>query len=200
MDLGRLGGHRGEEGVALSFYQLMDSGPLEARLKVFRVGPPLSLSEVLPVLSSMGVEVVDERPYELAGLPQRESRIYDFGLRYHRALPASGRELFQDAVTAVWDDHNEIDGFNALVLAAGLTWRQATLLRAYAKYMRQGGTPSRRTTSRTRSSRTSTSPATSSSCSRSTPAATATWPPTPRLGWRAPRSCTRASAGRSTTW
>lgn len=140
VDLGRLEAIEGEEGVALSFYQLMDSGPLEARLKVFRVGPPLSLSEVLPVLSSMGVEVVDERPYELAGLP-RESRIYDFGLRYHRALPASGRELFQDAVTAVWDDHNEIDGFNALVLAAGLTWRQATLLRAYAKYMRQGGTP-----------------------------------------------------------
>ena len=27
------------------------------------------------------------------------------------------------------------------MLAAGLTWRQATVLRAYAKYMRQGGTP-----------------------------------------------------------
>ena len=44
-------------------------------------------------------------------------------------------------MSAVWDGRNEIDGFNALVLAAGLTWRQATLLRAYAKYMRQGGTP-----------------------------------------------------------
>ena len=41
----------------------------------------------------------------------------------------------------MWDGHNEIDGFNALVLGAGLTWRQATVLRAYAKYMRQGGTP-----------------------------------------------------------
>ena len=44
-------------------------------------------------------------------------------------------------MTAVWDGLNESDGFNALVLAVGLTWRQATLLRAYAKYMRQGGTP-----------------------------------------------------------
>ncbi len=88
----------------------------------------------------MGVEVIDERPYDLLGLP-RESHIYDFGLRYAKRLPASGRELFQDAVTAVWDGFNEIDGFNALVLAAGLTWRQATVLRAYAKYMRQGGTP-----------------------------------------------------------
>ena len=45
-----------------------DAGRGEARLKVFRIGPPLSLSEVLPMLSSMGVEVVDERPYELEGL------------------------------------------------------------------------------------------------------------------------------------
>ena len=67
--------------------------------------------------------------------------IYDFGLRYARALPEGSRELFQDAVNAVWEGDNEVDGFNALVLAAGLTWRQATVLRAYAKYMRQGGTP-----------------------------------------------------------
>ena len=56
-------------------------------------------------------------------------------------MPDHARELFQDTVAAVWDGYNESDGFNALVLAAGLTWRQATLLRAYAKYMRQGGTP-----------------------------------------------------------
>ncbi|HEU5455244.1 MAG TPA: NAD-glutamate dehydrogenase domain-containing protein, partial [Nocardioides sp.] len=118
----------------------MDAAPGEARLKIFRIGRPLSLSQVLPALSAMGVEVVDERPYELEGLP-RQSYIYDFGLRYTKPLPAGGRELFQDAVNAVWEDRNEIDGFNGLVLAAGLTWRQATLLRAYAKYMRQGGTP-----------------------------------------------------------
>ncbi|MDX6235175.1 MAG: glutamate dehydrogenase, partial [Nocardioidaceae bacterium] len=71
----------------------------------------------------------------------RESYIYDFGLRYSRSMPDRVRELFQDTVAAVWNGYNESDGFNALVLAAGLTWRQATLLRAYAKYMRQGGTP-----------------------------------------------------------
>ena len=88
----------------------------------------------------MGVEVVDERPYELAGL-DRHSMIYEFGLRYGTHLPSGSRELFQDALRAVWDGFNEIDGFNALVLGAGLTWRQATVLRAYAKYMRQGNSP-----------------------------------------------------------
>ena len=140
VDLGRLEQIEGEAGMALSLYEEIGAAAGEARLKVYRIGPPLSLSEVLPILSTTGVEVVDERPYELEGL-DRESYIYDFGLRYPKALPDDSRMLFQDTVTAVWDGYNESDGFNALVLAAGLTWRQATLLRAYAKYMRQGGTP-----------------------------------------------------------
>ncbi len=140
VDMGRLESLADEDGLGLSYYQVMDAGPQEARLKIYRTGAPLSLSGVLPILSSMGVEVVDERPYSLDGL-QRESHIYDFGLRFPRELPEGSRELFQDAVNAVWQGDNEVDGFNALVLNARLTWRQATLLRAYAKYMRQGGTP-----------------------------------------------------------
>ena len=144
VDLGRLEAIRTDEpddsGLDLSLYERLDAGPGEARLKVYRIGDPLSLSEVLPMLSSMGVEVVDERPYELEGL-DRHSMIYEFGLRYGEHLPSGSRELFQDALRAVWDGFNEIDGFNGLVLGAGLTWRQATVLRAYAKYMRQGNSP-----------------------------------------------------------
>ncbi|MGH3361981.1 MAG: NAD-glutamate dehydrogenase, partial [Nocardioides sp.] len=143
-DLGRLEAlaeaNGDADGIDLALYEQMDAGRGEARLKVFRTGPPLSLSEILPMLSSMGVEVVDERPYQLEGLG-RPTYIYEFGLRYGEAVPARARDLFQDALRAVWDGYNEIDGFNALVLAAGLTWRQATVLRAYAKYMKQGNTP-----------------------------------------------------------
>ncbi len=140
VDVGRVEALQGEEALDLSLYEQMDAGRGEARLKVYRVGSPLSLSQILPMLSSMGVEVVDERPYELEGL-ERPTYLYEFGLRYDRALPAHARELFQDALRAVWDGFNEIDGFNALVLGAELTWRQATILRAYAKYMRQGNSP-----------------------------------------------------------
>ncbi len=140
VDLGRLESIQGDEGVGLSLYEKLDAGRGEAQLKVYRIGAPLSLSELLPAMSSMGVEVVDERPYELEGL-ERASTIYEFGLRYGDNLPAGTRELFQDALRAIWDGANEIDGFNALVLRAGLTWRQATVLRAYAKYMRQGNSP-----------------------------------------------------------
>jgi glutamate dehydrogenase len=144
VDLGRLEAIRtdcpGDSGLDLSLYERLDASPGEVRLKVYRIGDPLSLSEVLPMLASMGVEVVDERPYELEGL-ERHSVIYEFGLRYGGNLPSGSRELFQDALRAVWDGFNETDGFNALVLGAGLTWRQATVLRAYAKYMRQASSP-----------------------------------------------------------
>ncbi|MFC7492955.1 MULTISPECIES: NAD-glutamate dehydrogenase [unclassified Nocardioides] len=142
VDLGRLEDIRlddDESGLDLSLYEDLDAGRGEARLKVYRIGRPLSLSNVLPMLSSMGVEVVDERPYQVD--LERPTYIYEFGLRYGASLPDNARELFQDAVRAVWDGFNEVDGFNALVLAAGLSWRQATLLRAYAKYMRQGNSP-----------------------------------------------------------
>jgi glutamate dehydrogenase len=140
VDLGRLEAIEGDEGIDHSLYQDLDAASGEARLKLFRIGPPLSLSEILPTLSSMGVEVVDERPYVLDGL-ERPSHIYEFGLHYQGSLPEHGRELFQDAIRAVWDGYNEIDGFNELVLGARLTWRQATLLRAYAKYLKQGNSP-----------------------------------------------------------
>ncbi|CAN5330563.1 NAD-glutamate dehydrogenase [soil metagenome] len=140
IDLGRLEGIIGEEGLDHSLYQDLDAGVGEARLKLYRIGEPLSLSQILPMLSSMGVEVVDERPYTLTGV-DRPSHVYVFGLRYPGQLPEEARDLFQDAVRAVWDGYTEIDGFNALVLGARITWRQATVLRAYAKYMRQGGSP-----------------------------------------------------------
>jgi glutamate dehydrogenase len=140
LDVGRLEGIETDPGIDISLFSPLDAGRGEARLKVFRVGSRLSLSQVLPMLTSMGVEVLDERPYELDGL-DRPTFVYEFGLQYAPGLPDQVRGLFQDAIRAVWDGYNEIDGFNSLVLAAGLTWRQATVLRAYAKYMKQGNSP-----------------------------------------------------------
>lgn len=66
--------------------------------------------------------------------------------------PEAEREViatrFADAVTAIWQGKVEIDRFNELVLGAGLTWQQVTILRAYAKYLRQAGFRTASTTSR----------------------------------------------------
>ena len=132
---------------ALSLYEPVGAGPGERRFKIYRAGEQVSLSAVLPVLQRLGCEVVDERPYELRCEDRTNAWIYDFGLRMPQAGKGAGadyladdaRERFQDAFSAVWTGAAENDGFNSLVLGAGLTWRQAMVLRAYAKYLRQSG-------------------------------------------------------------
>jgi glutamate dehydrogenase len=132
---------------ALSLYEPVGAAPGERRFKVYKVGDPISLSAVLPVLNRLGVEVTDERPYELRGADRaRKAWIYDFGLRMPVSSGNGGdylgddaRERFQEAFAATWTGAAENDNFNSLVLSAGLTWRQAMVLRAYAKYLRQAG-------------------------------------------------------------
>ncbi|WP_436786811.1 NAD-glutamate dehydrogenase [Yinghuangia sp. YIM S10712] len=125
----------------LNLYQPIGALAGERRFKIYRTGGPLSLSEVLPILQRMGIEVVDERPHELRRADGRVAWVYDFGIRHDPTLEAGDdvKQLFQEAFAAVWTGKAESDGFNALVLRAGLTWRQAMVLRAYAKYLRQAG-------------------------------------------------------------
>jgi len=130
----------GDAPIALSLYEPFDAADSEARVKLFRTGGPLSLSDVLPVLSAMGVEVVDERPYQI-DRTTGVAWIYDFGLRRSSPMPEGARSLFQSAFMAVWSGKAESDGFSALVLEGGIDWRQVSILRAYAKYFRQGGLP-----------------------------------------------------------
>ncbi|MEH3140892.1 MAG: NAD-glutamate dehydrogenase [Mycobacterium kyogaense] len=110
-------------------------------------GQSASLSRLLPMLQSMGVTVLEERPFTVTrpdGLPVW---IYQFKVSPHHGIPMSGpgperdatAQRFADAVTAIWHGNCEIDRFNELVLRAGLTWQQVTVLRAYAKYLKQAG-------------------------------------------------------------
>ena len=129
---------------SLAVYRRPGASANEYRLKIFRVGRMISLHEVLPILQRFGVDVLDEHPYELHRACGEAAWVYDFGLRV--ADPESlrdeaARERFTAAFAAAWSGLIENDGFNALVVRAALTWRQVTVLRAYAKYLRQGGTP-----------------------------------------------------------
>jgi glutamate dehydrogenase len=118
------------------------------RLTIYRTGGPITLTDVLPRLQHMGVDVVDEHPYEFGAA--EPFWIYDFGLRRRPVAEAGDtwqqgdlisnqrvREQIEGALLALWDGRIEDDGFNALVLDAQLTWRQVAVLRAYAKYLRQ---------------------------------------------------------------
>ena len=112
------------------------------RLKVYRTDP-LALSDVLPMLHSLGVDLLDERPYTLQCGDGTRRWVYDFGLRYRPGAesPADGPDqLLEEALAAAWAGQLETDGLNALVTRARLPWRSVLVLRAYTTYLRQAST------------------------------------------------------------
>jgi glutamate dehydrogenase len=121
----------------------------EVYLTWYLGGTSASLSQLLPMLQCMGVEVLEERPFTVSRPDGLMVWIYQFKIRPDSSIPApgSGAEWdnaaarFTDALTAIWQGRVEVDRFNELVLRAGLTWQQVMLLRAYAKYLRQAGFP-----------------------------------------------------------
>jgi glutamate dehydrogenase len=140
-DIRRIGDLDGD-GLGVALYQPLEAPEGVVRLKVLRRGPTISLSEILPVLENMGVEVVDEHPYQVRPEGSDPVWIFDFGLRVGRDAGLTSekfRMAFQDTVAKVWRGTVENDGFNRLVLLAGLEWRETLVLRAICKYLRQTG-------------------------------------------------------------
>ncbi|MDN5795561.1 MAG: NAD-glutamate dehydrogenase [Intrasporangium sp.] len=133
------------EATALHLYDDASCASTERRFKLYRRAE-LSLTDALPMFTDLGLEVTDERPYQLRFANEPRLYIYDFGLRAtDEALWGTGARRdeisahFESAVRAVWDGVVESDGFNALVLAGDLTWRQVVVIRTLAKYQRQTG-------------------------------------------------------------
>ncbi len=129
-------------GIALSLYRPLEAAERSLRFKVIQCEQPMTLSDILPVLETLGVEVVDERPYEIRPKDSPVVWMYDLGLVY----PGEGeletdqvKALFQEAFAQAWRDNIETDGFNRLVLLARLSGREISILRAYSKYQRQAG-------------------------------------------------------------
>lgn len=120
-----------------------------AQLTWFMGGRTASLSQLLPMLQSMGVVVLEERPFTVTRSDGLPVWIYQFKISPHPTVQSASTqaerdamaERFADAVTAIWQGRLEIDRFNELVMRAGLRWQQVVLLRAYAKYLRQANFP-----------------------------------------------------------
>ena len=124
-------------------YQLVTDSPGSLRLKLFRSGKPVPVADMLPLFESLGLKLLSERPYGLRQLDM-PCWVQDFELQ-----PRQGGVLTLDtdaprllaALTAMAEGRAETDGFNRLVLRAGLHWREVMVLRAYAKWLLQTGLP-----------------------------------------------------------
>ncbi len=131
----------GPEDAAITLYRLPSTDAL--RFKIIHYGAPIPLSDALPMLENLGVRVAAEHLLELE-MHGAAVTIHDFDLAEPAGLVfpvQSVAAAFTDAFGAVWRGQAENDGFNRLVLGAGLEWRQVAVLRGYCKYLLQVGLP-----------------------------------------------------------
>ncbi|MGJ8679053.1 NAD-glutamate dehydrogenase [Paraglaciecola sp.] len=133
-----------ETSLNMLFYRPQEEGPDSKRvkLKLFHKNEPIHLSAVLPMLENFGLRVIDESPYQVSSADNEVNWIMDFSMLHNTSNDMDMEEaqsLFQNAFSKVWYGALEDDPFNRLVLGAGLTGRNVTVLRSYAKYMRQIG-------------------------------------------------------------
>ena len=118
-----------------------EDDPADLRLTVLSLRP-MTLTEVMPHLSALGAQTVDERPYEWQ-LRDRRVLVYSFGLRLGEGeqWDAGTRSRFTAAFVASWTGRCEADQLNQLVVPAGLDWRQVSWLRALSRYLQQATLP-----------------------------------------------------------
>ena len=130
-------------GIALNLYRPIGAAEHYVRFKLYHAGGAVPLTDILPMLERMGFKVISEIPYEVH--PQRDDEqqlisIHDFGLETDDCSEiylGKVRQPLLEAFGKVWDGVMESDGFNRLVLRAGLLWREVVVLRAYGRYLRQ---------------------------------------------------------------
>ena len=127
-----------ETPLAVRFYQRAGGKKgSEVGIKLFHKGAALPLSRRVPLLENFGFEVVDESTYEAAdGAVHLHDMTLDLVGGASFDVAKHGDRL-QNAFEAVWSGVAESDGYNALVVKAGLDWRMASMFRAYSLYLRQ---------------------------------------------------------------
>ncbi len=140
-DVEHLAALTGTDDLRLSLYRSRrKQGSL--RFKLYRQRDDIPLSDALPMMENMGLRVIAEHPYRVeAG--DDVSYIQDFEVESSISDLDVGSldENFEEAFAQLWRGQAENDGFNRLILAAGLSWRQVALLRGYGKYLLQVGVP-----------------------------------------------------------
>ena len=106
------------------------------RVRLYKAGGKIQLSDFVPMLESLGLRVVEEWPTHLEG-GDAELYLHDFGVLGADSRPLDVEETgdrIAECIEAVWNGEAESDSLNRLVVTAGLSWRQAQILRAYRKY------------------------------------------------------------------
>ncbi len=112
-------------------------GQVLTRVRLYKLGGKIRLSDFVPTLESLGLQVVEEVPTHLLHDAEGERFLDDFGVLDEHGRPLDverSGERIAACITAVWRGECELDSLNRLVVSAGLRWEQVEILRAYRKY------------------------------------------------------------------
>ncbi|ABD46338.1 NAD-glutamate dehydrogenase [Neorickettsia sennetsu] len=107
-------------------------------LKIYFLEGKLELYQLILVIENMAMEVVEHNCYKIKCAPT---------VMIHHFLLKSGEEMlfplsqiknkFEDSLLRILNKQLENDAYNALIVLAGLSWREVVLLRAFAGYLKQ---------------------------------------------------------------
>ena len=138
-----------DRGVAVSLRNPHDgAAELEGVtvLKLYLRDRRLILSDFMPILEDAGVRVIEIDTFLVSGSGLPRLMIYSFKVqdRAGARIPQERFSTLGEMLLAVWEGDAPEDPFNALVLEAGLRWREVDVLRTYANYAAQiGAVPTR---------------------------------------------------------
>jgi len=109
-------------------------------LTLVNPGEALPLADMLPLFESLDLRAIEEQGWRLAPQGAGPVALHRFQLEVVAAEAPSDRfPVLLEALAALLDGRSEADGFNRLVLRAGLDWREAWLLRTMARWLKQVG-------------------------------------------------------------
>jgi len=131
-----------ENALSMLLYRSQEDRHDHIRFKLFYRDQPKPLSDVLPMLENMGLNIIGETPFKVKPAGGAVRWMSDFVMQHPGGTKLDlekVKDKFQEAFTRIWFEDAENDGFNRLVLSASLNWRETAILRAFAKYMWQIG-------------------------------------------------------------
>ena len=127
-----------EDGAGRSV-RIVPAGGTSARLKLYRLGGPVALSDAVPVFENFGFRVIEEVPTTLR---EPSAVLHDFlveptGTSGHRI--DFDAPVVESALAAVLEGRAENDAFNRLIVDVGIAPGSIELFRAWFRYLRQTG-------------------------------------------------------------
>ena len=130
--------------IDLALYEDTSGNETEIHLKLYHAKIPLALSDVLPIMENMGLNIITELPSEIQPAQHKDTIwIHDFLIEpSDKNSPVdiqAAKAPFEEVFKKIWHREMESDSINMLSFYAQMTWRDIAILRSYAHYLRQTG-------------------------------------------------------------